>query len=118
MLLLTFYQLLNGHDNYTIVADGVLVEPACFFLWVKNNAPRQINPKNKTIKVVVPHISQPNASPVEWSILYKLSTRKTAAGKVPIPPGVTIIASVASVKTAHAASKPRCDTSLSAENPR
>ena len=40
-----------------------------------------------------------------------------AMGKVPMPPGVAIMANVAATNTAQAAPNPKCETCSMAENP-
>lgn len=95
-LLLTlsdFLSLFNHTESIISLPNWV----GRLFLLMKYNKLKHNNPKNKMINVVVPHINQPKASPVDCSILYKPSTKKIAVGKVPIPPGVKIIAKVARV---------------------
>ena len=51
-----------------------------------------MEPTTRTMAVDAPQISQPKET---LSILYNKSTSCTASGKAPIPPGETIIPSVA-----------------------
>ena len=54
-----------------------------------------------------PHINHPNAFPTGLAILYMTSVSITNKGKEPMPPGVMIIDSVASVSTEQAALIPK-----------
>ena len=53
--------------------------------------------------VETPHITQPKALPNGACIPYSSNVCMTKIGKEPIPPGVTIIESVANVSTENAA---------------